>query len=81
MIHVLAIVTAKPGQREAVLAEFRANMAAVHAEAGCIHYEPVIDAETMRLHHDKRDLATDLLEGAEATARLSEDELLGLIRR
>ena len=44
MIHVLAIITAKPGQREAVLAIFRANMQEVHAEAGCIHYEPVVDA-------------------------------------
>jgi quinol monooxygenase YgiN len=44
MIHVVAIVTAKPGQRETVLTEFRANMPAVHAEEGCIHYEPVIDA-------------------------------------
>ncbi len=45
MIHVLAMITAKPGQREAVLTHFRANMPAVHAEDGCIHYEPVIDAE------------------------------------
>ncbi len=45
MIHVLAIVAAKPGQRDAVLAAFRANMPAVHAEAGCLHYEPVIDAD------------------------------------
>lgn len=45
MIHVLAIITAKPGQREAVLTHFRANMPAVHAEEGCIHYEPTIDAE------------------------------------
>ena len=44
MIHVLAIVTAKPGQRETVLAAFRANMPAVHAEEGCVQYEPVIDA-------------------------------------
>ena len=44
MIHVLAIITAKPGQREAVLAHFRANVPAVHAEAGCIYYEPVVDA-------------------------------------
>jgi quinol monooxygenase YgiN len=45
MIHVLAIITALPGQREAVLKEFRANMPAVHAEEGCIEYGPVIDAE------------------------------------
>ncbi len=45
MIHVLAMITAKPGQREAVLRIFRANMPAVHAEEGCHHYEPAVDAE------------------------------------
>ena len=44
MIHVVAVITAKPGQREAVLAKFRANVPAVHAEQGCIEYTPVIDA-------------------------------------
>jgi quinol monooxygenase YgiN len=44
MIHVVAIITAKPGMRDAVLNEFRANMPAVHAEAGCIEYGPAIDA-------------------------------------
>jgi len=43
MIHVLAIITTHPGQREAVLAAFRANVPAVHAEAGCIEYGPAID--------------------------------------
>jgi quinol monooxygenase YgiN len=47
MIHVLAIITAKPGQREAILKEFRANMPAGHAEEGCIEYGPAIDAEGM----------------------------------
>jgi quinol monooxygenase YgiN len=47
MIHVLAIITAKPGMREQVLAAFRANMPAVHAEQGCIEYGPAIDAEGM----------------------------------
>ena len=45
MIHVLAVITAKPGQREAVLALFRANVPAVHAEAGCIEYGAAVDAE------------------------------------
>ena len=45
MINVVAVITAKPGMREAILAEFRANMPAVHAEAGCIEYGPTIDAE------------------------------------
>ena len=47
MIHVLAIITAKPGMREEVLGHFRANMPAVHAEDGCIEYGPAIDAEGM----------------------------------
>ena len=45
MIHVVAIITAKPGKREAILEAFRANMPAVHAEDGCIEYGPAIDAE------------------------------------
>ncbi len=45
MIHVVAIITAKPGQRAAVLEAFHANMPAVHAEAGCIEYGPAIDAD------------------------------------
>jgi quinol monooxygenase YgiN len=45
MIHVLALITAKRGQRDAILAAFRANMPAVHAELGCIEYGPAIDAE------------------------------------
>jgi quinol monooxygenase YgiN len=45
MIHVVAIITAKPNQRDAILEAFRANMPAVHAEAGCIEYGPAVDAE------------------------------------
>ena len=47
MVHVLAIITAKPGMRDAILKEFRANMPAVHAEQGCIEYGPAVDAEGM----------------------------------
>ena len=47
MINVIAILTCKPGQREAVLTAFRANMPAVHAEKGCIEYAPAIDTEGM----------------------------------
>ena len=45
MIHVLATITTKPGQRDAVLALFRANIPAVLQEAGCIEYGPAIDAQ------------------------------------
>ena len=46
MIHIVAIITAKPGMREAILNEFHANMPAVHAEQGCIEYVGTVDAET-----------------------------------
>ena len=45
MIHVVAIITAKPGQRAAILEAFRANIPAVRAEDGCIEYAPAVDAE------------------------------------
>jgi quinol monooxygenase YgiN len=47
MIHVIAIITTKPGARDTVLAAFRDNMPLVHAEAGCIEYAPVVDAPDM----------------------------------
>ena len=45
MIHVLAIITAKPGQRSALLQAFKGIVPTVHAEAGCIEYGPVIDVD------------------------------------
>lgn len=45
MIHLVALITAHPGQREALLAEFRQVMPKVHAEDGCIEYAPAIDVD------------------------------------
>ena len=45
MIHVIAIITAKPGQREKILEAALANIPAVKAEDGCIEYGPAVDAE------------------------------------
>ncbi|MCW5621889.1 MAG: antibiotic biosynthesis monooxygenase [Burkholderiales bacterium] len=45
MVHVIAIITAKSGQRNAILEAIRANLAAVRAEQGCIEYGPAIDAQ------------------------------------
>jgi quinol monooxygenase YgiN len=45
MIHVVANITTKPGMRAEVLKHFHANMPAVHAEDGCIEYQPVVDAD------------------------------------
>ena len=47
MIHVIAIITTKPGQRDSVLKAFHANIPAVHAEKGCIEYGPAIDTPGM----------------------------------
>ena len=45
MIHVIAIITAKPGRREEVLRHFRANVPNVRAERGCIEYGAAVDAD------------------------------------
>jgi quinol monooxygenase YgiN len=45
MIHVIAVITAKPGMRGQILEAFRANVPAVRAEKGCIEYGAAIDAE------------------------------------
>ncbi len=44
MIHVIAIITTKPGKRAEVLSAFNNNVPAVLAEEGCIEYGPTIDA-------------------------------------
>jgi len=46
MIHVVAIINAKPGQRRELLAALNANLDTVRAEHGCLEYGPAIDAET-----------------------------------
>ena len=44
-VHVVAVITTKPGQRAPVLEMFNANVPAVLAEDGCIAYEATIDTE------------------------------------
>lgn len=44
MIHVVAIITTKPGKREEVLSAFSEIIATVLAEEGCIEYGPTVDA-------------------------------------
>jgi len=45
MIHVIAVITAKPGKRAEILAAYRANVPNVHAEQGCIEYGAAVDAD------------------------------------
>ncbi|WP_284945759.1 putative quinol monooxygenase [Acidisoma cladoniae] len=49
MIHIVAILTAQPGQREALLTRFKAAVPAVQAEDGCLDYAPVIDLDSSPL--------------------------------
>jgi quinol monooxygenase YgiN len=44
-VHVIAVITAKPGRRADLLRAFQANVPNVHAEDGCIEYVATIDAE------------------------------------
>ena len=43
MVHVLAIITALPGQRDRILDAWRANVDAVRGEEGCLAYDAVVD--------------------------------------
>ncbi|UWR26040.1 antibiotic biosynthesis monooxygenase [Sulfitobacter sp. S223] len=45
IVHVVAVITTKPGVRARVLELFNANVPAVLAEEGCIAYEATIDTE------------------------------------
>jgi len=45
MIHVIAILTAKPGLRGKVLEAFKANVPNVLVEDGCIEYGAAVDIE------------------------------------
>ena len=45
VVHVVAVITTKPGKRGNVLKAFHANIPNVHAEDGCIEYGPTIDTE------------------------------------
>ncbi len=45
MVHVLAIITAKPGRRDEILTAFRTNVPADHAEDCCIEYGATIYTE------------------------------------
>ena len=47
MIHVVAMITTHPGQRDKMLEAFKANVPAVRAEDGCIEYVGTIDAAGM----------------------------------
>jgi len=46
MIHVVASIKVKEGKRDAFLDIFKSNLPSVHAEAGCIAYQPTVDVHS-----------------------------------
>ena len=45
MVHIVAVITAKPGMRDKLLEAFKNNVPTVLAEDGCIEYQPTIDTD------------------------------------
>lgn len=52
MIHVIAVITAKPGMRQAILDELQPRIPEVLEEEGCVEYIPTTDAANVdaRIH-------------------------------
>ena len=46
MICVIATIKAKASQRNALLACIEDNLSNVHAEIGCLEYQPMVDTES-----------------------------------
>ena len=44
LIHVVAVITAKPGKRDKILKAFHQNSPTVRKEQGCIEYIATVDA-------------------------------------
>ena len=45
LIHVVAVITAKPGKRDKILKAFHQNSPTVRKEQGCIEYIATVDAD------------------------------------
>ncbi|MGK2911788.1 MAG: putative quinol monooxygenase [Sphingobium sp.] len=59
MIHVIAVITAKPGKRQAMLDELNAIIPTIHAEVGCIEYTVTIDAPAVGDMHTQSQFGPD----------------------
>ena len=46
MICVIATIKAKTGRRNALLECIKDNLSNVHAEVGCVEYQPMVDTES-----------------------------------
>lgn len=51
MLHVVAVITAKPGMRSAILEELHPRIPEVLAGGGCLEYITTVDAEVVGPMH------------------------------
>ena len=71
MIHVLATITVRPGNRDDFVREFHRIMPMVHAEAGCIEYGPTVDvASGLSMQGPPRDHVVVIIEKWESVDAL-----------
>lgn len=70
MLHVIATIRCKSGQRDAVLAAMRANLPNVLAEDGCLRYEPCTDVATAIPVQQRSDDEITVVESWESLAHL-----------
>ncbi|MTD55512.1 putative quinol monooxygenase [Amycolatopsis pithecellobii] len=61
MIHVIAIVTAHPGKRQAILDELHAKVPLALAEEGCIEYTVTVDADVVGPMHTQTKFGEDTI--------------------
>lgn len=71
MIHVVAVVTAHPGQRQAVLDELHAKVPLALAEEGCIEYTVTVDADAVGPAHTQTRFGQDTIVIIEKWATLA----------
>ena len=71
MICVIATIKAKTGQRSALLACIKDNLANVHAETGCIEYQPMVDTEASRGTQELDENVVTMVEKWETMANLN----------
>lgn len=72
MITVLATITVKEGHKEQFIEIFKANIAAVKAEPGCLEYYPTVDFETEIEIQHKAPLTVTIVEQWQSIQALEE---------
>ena len=70
MVIVLATIRIKPGKADQFISAFKDNLAAVHAEDGCIEYFPAVDIDAGMAVQELDDNIVTICEKWESLAHL-----------